>query len=129
MPLEETYKNSPDVDENEELWRRIHERQIVPDEKGGWRPGSHAFKGTNISVDLARKTTPQKSIKNSAALAGLQASLPVKLGYLVKAAPISGNIAHALICGNISRRDARIICSKCFWVIEPEVRKTSEPRT
>ena len=108
-----------DVVDHEDLWRRIHESQIVPDEKGGFRPMSGAFKGLDISVDIGRKTNPKKSIGDSAALAGFKAAVPISLGHRVIEDPIKENPAHSIILGNIDKKKARIIVKNSKWVIEP----------
>jgi len=120
MPHDTSYENHTDVSENEDLWRRIHSNQIVPDGKGGLRPMSGAFTGQNISVDLASKTTPQKSIKNSSGLKGFKAMIPINLGHRVVEDPIiPDNPAHALILGVINKKKARRIIENSQWIINP----------
>lgn len=125
MPRNTSYENHTDVDENEDLWRRIHSNQIVPDGKGGLRPMSGAFKGRDISVDLASKTTPQKSIRDSLGLTEFKATIPINLGHRVVEDPIvddpiiPDNPAHALILGVIDKKKARIIIDNSHWIINP----------
>jgi hypothetical protein len=108
------------VDERESLWRGIHKFQIKPNSDGTYRPSSGAFKSTDLSVDIASKTTPEKSIKNFAALSGFLAAVPIKLGYPVVEDPIEGNDAHALIKGNITKTHAKKIANSSKWIVEPE---------
>ncbi|HIJ72185.1 MAG TPA: hypothetical protein HPP87_12620 [Planctomycetes bacterium] len=107
------------VPKNESLWRRIAESQIVKLEIGTYRPSSAAFKGIDISVDIASKSTPERSIKTSSGLAGFLAKVPITLGYQVIENPIPENPAHAIIKGKIRRGHARTIAKACQWVIEP----------
>jgi hypothetical protein len=108
------------VDGSESLWRGIHKFQIKPNSDGTYRPSSGAFKSTDLSVDIASKTTPEKSINNFAALSGFLAEVPIKLGYLVIEDPVEDNDAHALIKGNITKTNAKKIANSCEWIIEPK---------
>lgn len=108
------------VDENESLWRRIHYSWIKLCDDGTYCPSSAAFRGKkDISVDIASKTTPEKSIRNSAALVAFLAAIPKKLGHEVIEAPVPDNPAHALIIGKITRAEARKIVNASEWVIKP----------
>jgi len=109
------------VDESESLWRGIHKFQIKPNSDGTYRPSSGAFKSTDLSVDIASKTTPEKSINNFAALSGFLAEVPIKLGYPVVEYPVEGNDAHALIKGKIKGGHATKIANASEWVVEPKV--------
>ncbi|OHB59685.1 MAG: hypothetical protein A2173_02635 [Planctomycetes bacterium RBG_13_44_8b] len=125
MSSKDTIKIENNIVSDEEfLWRRIHQSLIIW-EADRPRPISGAFKRSSnkdagVSVDIASKTTPDKSIKDSAALASVQAIVPRDLGYPVCADPIPDNPAHALIKGNISVSNGRKIAKKCTWVIPPK---------
>ena len=86
---------------------------------------SGAFKGRDISVDLASKTTPQNSIRDSLGLAGFKAMIPINLGHRVVEDPIvddpiiPDNPAHALILGFIDKKKARRIIENSQWIIDP----------
>ena len=107
------------VDENESLWRRIHYSWIKRFDDGNYYPSSAAFKGKDISVDIASKTTLKKSIRNSAALVAFLAAIPKKLGHEVIEAPVPDNPAHALIMGKIKRAEAHTIFNASEWVLKP----------
>lgn len=109
------------VDDKESLWRRIHSSWIKRYDDGTCCPSSAAFKGKDISVDVASKTNPQKSIRNSAALAGFLAEVPKKLGHQVVEAPVPDNPAHALIMGKVTRTEARAIVNASEWVVGPKL--------
>ena len=109
------------VDESESLWRGICEFQIKKKFDGTYRPSSGAFKSTDLSVDIASKSTPEKSIRNFAALSGFLAEVPIKLGYPVVEYPVEGNDAHALIKGKITKGHARKIANASEWVVGPKL--------
>jgi len=109
------------VDESESLWRGICEFQIKKKPDGTYCPSSGAFKSTDLSVDIASKSTPEKSIGNFAALSGFLAEIPIKLGYPVIEDPVEGNDAHALIKGKIKSGHAKKIAIASEWVVEPKV--------
>lgn len=109
------------VDESEVLWRGIHLLQIKKESDGTCRPSSAAFKTTNLSVDIASKTTPEKSIRNFVALSGFLAAVPIELGYPVVEDPVEGNDAHALVKGKITKGHARRIANASEWVVEPKL--------
>lgn len=109
------------VDESESLWRGIHLFQIKKKLDGTYRPSSGAFKSTDLSVDIASKSTPEKSIRNFAALSGFLAEVPIKLGYPVIEDPMEGNDAHALIKGKIKGGHATKIANASEWVVGPKL--------
>jgi len=109
------------VDESESLWRGIHLFQIKKKSDGTYRPSSGAFKSTDLSVDIASKSTPEKSIRNFAALSGFLAEVPIKLGYLVIEDPVEDNDAHALIKGKIKGGHATKIANASEWVVGPKL--------
>jgi len=109
------------VDESESLWRGICEFQIKKKLDGTYRPSSGAFKSTDLSVDIASKSTHEKSIRNFAALSGFLAEVPIKLGYPVIEDPMEGNDAHALIKGKIKGGHATKIANASEWVVGPKL--------
>lgn len=86
------------------LYRRLVRSHIRKDGS----VSSTAFTYSNVpqpevSVDLARLTTPQESLAREKRpgwrLGELQASVPIEMGLGVRHAPIEGNRAHSLITG------------------------------
>jgi hypothetical protein len=108
------------VDGSESLWRGIHKLQIKTNPDGTYCPSSGAFRSKDLSVDIASKTTPEKSINNFDALSGFLAEVPIKLGYQVIEDPVEDNDAHALIKGNITKTHAKKIANSSEWIIEPK---------
>ena len=107
--------------------RGIHQDQIKENLDGTFRPSSGAFKSTDLSVDIASKSTPEKSIRNFAALSGFLAKVPIKLGYNVIEAPVKDvegvedNDAHAIIKGKIKGSHAKKIANASEWVVKPKL--------
>jgi len=116
------------VGDNESLWRRIYNNpnfpQYKPDDKGGYRVSSAAFKDRNneLSVDIASKTTIDKCLAGPPrgdALASIKAKIPKGFGYPVIEDPLPNNPAHALIKGKIKRSHTKLLAKACQWVVEP----------
>lgn len=113
------------VDGKETLWRGITtSKWIKPCGDGTYRTSSAAFKGfVNVSVDIASKTTIEKSIRHFLALAAFLAEIPKRFGYEVYEDPIiddpeqPDNPAHAIIAGRINKRAASEIAHACEWAI------------
>ncbi|MBN1805304.1 MAG: hypothetical protein JW837_08645 [Sedimentisphaerales bacterium] len=110
------------VDGKETLWRGI----TTPDwikrcDDGTYRTSSAAFKGfKNVSVDIASKTTKEKSKRKFKALAAFLAEIPKKFGHEVYEDPIiPDNPAHAIISGKIKGRAATEISHACEWAVAP----------
>lgn len=103
------------ITEDDELYRRI---SIHPSHwKNATTVSSAAFrlkKGEDgISVDLARLTTPEKSVLNREKyrLAVLKASVPMSEGLSCVHDPLEDgtNDAHSLIVGNINKGVSRTL--------------------
>jgi len=116
------YESYPNVDEKEDLWRGIHESFVRKDANGKIRPSSAAFKDgrRELSVDIASKTTPKKSIAGRAALVSFAASIPKQYGHSIKHVPSEDNPAHALVLGKMGNPCIRKIISTFRWVIKPK---------
>lgn len=117
------------VDDDEVLFRRIVENWILKKEDGTLKLSSASYyqRTGKISVDIASKTTPKKSIKDSLALVGLLAKVPKDLGHPVVEAPIEedlerdieANPAHALITGKMNQTRARKLATASSWILQP----------
>lgn len=120
--MDETTTSAGQVSDDEDLFRRLTVRNwIIPKADGSVRPSSAVYKSRSgdISVDIASRTTPQRSIQDAFALIGLSAREPKKLGYPVVEDPLPDNPAHGLIKGRITDSHARQLVRSSFWVIEP----------
>ncbi len=118
------------VADDEILFRRLTVRDwIQKKDDGTFRPSSAVYRSRfdDISVDIASKTTPEKSIKGAFALIELIAKIPKNFGYPVVEDPleedlvlgIEENIAHALIKGKITKSHAKKLAVASSWVILP----------
>jgi len=117
------------VDDDEELFRRVVQDWIQKKEDGTLKLSSASYyqRTGDISVDIASKTTPEKSIKGALALVELLAKVPKDLGHPVVEAPIEedlecgreANPAHALITGRMNKTHAKKLAIASSWVILP----------
>ena len=105
-----------EVADADDLYRRIHPSQV----KDG-KLTSAAFKDLQLSVDLARLTTPQRSLSRhpSHGLASITALVARSLGQEVIHNPLNINPAHALVIGNKSLATARSLARSATWVLLP----------
>lgn len=97
---------------DDELWRRIHADQYVPDGSGGWRVSTAAFKDPEMSVDRAaiRSAAGEDHSMTRQDGAGVavftvQTALDVKQACV--ADPLDDNAAHALVVGNKKQRSVQ----------------------
>ena len=117
------------VDDDEALFRRVVQAWIQEKEDGTLKLSSASYyqRTGDISVDIASKTTPEKSIKGASALVELLAKVPKDLGHPVVEAPIEedfesgieANPAHALITGKMNKTRAKRLAVASSWVILP----------
>ena len=93
-----------EIADEDGLYRRLVTYHIKPDGK----VSSAAFKrrdkpDNEISVDLARLTTPQDCLQRAErpgfSVGELLAPVPRSLGFLVRHDPLEENYAHSLIVG------------------------------
>lgn len=118
-----------------ELWRRIHPRQIVPDQnRHRMRPSSAAFSdssdGTPMSVLraslVARSRRDEFSILRQypgEALAAFTAGIARRLHQGVEPDPLPDESAHAYIFGPKPKHIKRALATKSIWVVEPDRNK------
>lgn len=98
------------------LYRRIHPLQV----KDG-RPSSAAFKDTELSVDLARLTTLERSFMGYPlhGLASITAGYTRSLEQTVFHDPLQSNLAHALVKGHKTPGIARKLARSAKWEVLP----------
>jgi hypothetical protein len=125
-------KESQLVADDEDLFRRLTVPSwIQRNDDGILRPSSAVYitRHDDVSVDIASKTTPEKSIKGAFGLLSLSAKIPKDLGYPVVEDPIEEdkercleeNLAHALIKGKITKSHAKKMALASSWPIEPRI--------
>ena len=103
-----------EIADADDLYRRIHFSQV----KDG-RPTSAAFKHTELSVDLAKLTTPEQSLSGYAShgLASITAGHARSLGQDVLHDPLEANPAHALVRGTKPLSIARSLAQSAKWEV------------
>lgn len=103
------------IDDDDELYRRL-----APDfVKRDGSISSAAFKRNGVpdpelSVDLARLTTPEQSLvtRPNFGLGGLLARVPRQIGLNVRHDPVEGNQAHSVIEGQTTREQPRLLAEQ-----------------
>jgi hypothetical protein len=114
-----------EIQDDDHLYRRLHPTHI--DEQGIVSSAAFNDDTGDISVDLARLTTPEESVDRAKGigygLAELIASFPRQLGLLVTHDPQPDNDAHTLIQtippGNKGRRLRRDLARAATIIIFP----------
>jgi hypothetical protein len=103
---------------NEEyLYRRILSEWWVTAEK---RISSLAFRHYNTSVNWARHTTPEKSVRKypECRLAEIQAKVPREKDQRVEHSPSCRNRSHSLIIGKKTLSISRFLASNSKVIID-----------
>lgn len=105
------------IDDRDELYRRL-----APDfVKADGTVSSATFKRAKnpdpeVSVDLARLTTPDETLRRADRLhfgiGVLTASVPRSLGLTVRHDPVDGNPAHSVIEGQTTRQQPRLLAEQ-----------------
>lgn len=105
-----------EIADADDLYRRIHPSQV----KDG-RPTRAAFTDPELSVDLARLTTPEQCLSGHAShgLASITAGHARSLGQDVFHNPLGTNPAHALVKGKKTPRIGRSLAGSAKWEMLP----------
>jgi hypothetical protein len=105
-----------EIADADDLYRRIHPSQV----KDG-RPTSAAFKDPELSVDLARLTTPERSLTGYPlyGLTSIVAGHARSLGQDVFHSPLEANPAHAFVRGAKPLSVARGLAQSAKWDVLP----------
>ena len=113
------------IDDDDELYRRLAPDFVKPD----GTVSSVAFKrgkipDPEVSVDLARLTTPDETLRRANrlhhGLGVLIAGVPRGLGLRVRHDPVDGNPAHTIIEGQTSRQQPRLLAAHTRILKYPE---------
>ena len=114
------------IPDAEDLYRRLAKDWIVPDEMGGVRISSGAFRvpKNEISVHLSSIITPKDSLAYGGpgivALAAVTAGDARSLDQAVVRDAQPGDRAHALICGWQPKTVRRKLRDLARWVLCPD---------
>lgn len=110
-----------DIQDADDLYRRIAPAHVNSD--GTINSGAFTDRqGEGISVNLARLTTPEETLRSRPTfeLGNLQAAIPTGLGLSVRHAPVSGNFAHSLIEGQNTKPIRREMAEAAVLLIPPD---------
>jgi hypothetical protein len=122
------------IDDDDLVYRRIGPDKVVYSEKGGSRPGSHAFEnkvphklsGQLASIVDAQGLTPERYVKGMKG----HGIVSLRVGYLrgkgqeVRLSPELGDPAHVDVVGEKPRSLRREFATEAEWVVLPEPRDT-----
>lgn len=124
--MDDTPRNYVNLGDDEVLWRRVPDWQVVPDGNGAWRPSSGAFLPHRddgfLSVYLASETRdPQTLLIGQTGVffvVGFAARSLRELGLRVFADPQpEPPVGHYQVEG--SKKKTRQLKDHCHWVIPP----------
>jgi hypothetical protein len=117
----QNFVDDPAIMDDDDLWRRVHPTQVVPDPKAeqGWRPSSGAFKDPQLSVDVAKDSTVERTLRGyqQYSLVTFTAKLARSLKQIVTYNRKEDNQAHALVVGHKSGGTARKLANGSEWVM------------
>lgn len=121
------FVDDPTIADQDELWRRIHPSQVVPDGNSGrLRISSGAFfdssDGTPMSVCLGREDTPDRVLAahRGDLLAALLAREVRDLAQGVHRAPTVEDPSHAFVFGKKTDGVRRkLAAASARWVVGP----------
>jgi len=105
-----------EIADADDPYRRIHHSQV----KEG-RPTRAAFTDPELSVDLARLTTPEQRLTGHAShgLASITAGHARSLGQDVFHDPLETNPAQAIVKGKKTARIGKSLARSATWVLLP----------
>jgi hypothetical protein len=120
MP-EQGFVNDPTILDGDDLFRRVHPKHIVADEKsdGGFRLSTAAFTPIELSVDVAKETTPARCLDKypEHSLVAFSAGLARSVDQIVTHAPEPDNTAHALVVGKKGNPTKRVLRDGSRWIV------------
>lgn len=112
------------ISDHDELYRRLFSGHVNPDgtvNSAAFKYGGHP--NNTISVDLARLTTPEESVRRANrrgfGLGVLQATRVRQLAFDVLHDPLPDNRSHAVIAGENDRKKCRELAGATAVLIEP----------
>ncbi len=103
----------------DELYRGVHPDWVKPNGE----ISSGAFDGDEMSVDIAKKTTPERSWNRMRKIQAGMASVTVRLARSLKQEvrhhPLPLNHAHGLVVGKKTSSVRKQFARKATWVVRP----------
>jgi hypothetical protein len=113
--------SDPCLFDPDELYRGVHPHWVKPNGE----ISSGAFDGDEMSVDIAKKTTAQRSWarirKMHAGIASITVGLARSLKQEVRHHPVPLNYAHGLVIGKKTSSVRKQFARSAKWVIRPKI--------
>jgi hypothetical protein len=113
------------IEADEKLLRRIHPKQVVRDQDGGFRPSSAAFTDAELSVDIESKMTELGRTHQSCldgfenyGLVWFSAATARANEQAVCRDPIPENAAHGIVYGAKPTRVKKQLVQGSTWIVE-----------
>ncbi|GJM23624.1 MAG: hypothetical protein DHS20C16_00390 [Phycisphaerae bacterium] len=121
--------DDPTIENDAELWRRVHPKLIVADEnRNSIRVSTAAFNDPSMSVVLAKavlesgRTARDVLVgREGFALTSITAGLARECNQGIARDPVDDEVAHAVVFGNKPRSVKKTFVRHSQWVIPPVV--------
>ena len=121
--------DDPSILDDDNIWRRIHPKQIIIDNDGVRRPSSSAFEdssnGTPMSAiweklhrELGLNEFDALKERGTFSLVSFKAKLARQLGQGIQRDPIDDAPAHVLVFGPKTQSVRRQLASGSEWVVQ-----------
>lgn len=114
------------IENNVELWRRIHPLHVVSDGQGGKRVTSAAFTNSNdgsyMSVVIGEEEITAERVLGSNLEFGLvtfTAEFARSLDQRIIRKPVNGEPLHGEVCGKKTKPIQKKFAQNCRWIFTP----------
>jgi hypothetical protein len=125
------FEDDATIQADEKLLRRIHPKQVVPDQDGRWRPSSAAFNDRELSVDIGSALTALNRTHESCldghehyGLVWFSAGTARANQQAVCRDPLPENPAHGIVYGEKPSRVKKQLVAQSAWIVEIRPRDT-----
>jgi hypothetical protein len=112
------------IPDPEDLLRRVVDEFYKPDGTGGMRLASSVFSAPELSVDLGSLSTPAETFwrggLEAIGVIAITAGQARGVGKIIVRDPEPDDPAHALACGELSKRKRRDLRELARWLIHPD---------
>lgn len=110
--------DDPTIANNDELWRRVPPQQLITEDDGSPRASSAAFDDEELSVNVAKDTTMDKTLAGHAgfSIVGFPAGLAREHEQRVVRKPLPDNPAHAEVIGRKTGSVKKALYRGSRWV-------------
>lgn len=135
-----SYQDDKSIADNEALWRRIPQDQVVKDNSGCWRPSTKAFQNSSeeyhksimeplgythepgMSADIASETTVENMLNGNPTcfLVEFAAGFVREQNQVVIRAALPDDPAHIEVMGKKTKGIKNQFVKNCKWVKSPD---------